>query len=102
MSRDSKVALFLLASFLGVLVWSLIQPRDLFTWWLEIFPALLGLSILVSTYRRFKFTLLAYLIPFVLCRLFLLSQSFQLPFTFSQFFRRCPFDKKSSSAAGGA
>lgn len=60
MSRGSKVALFLLASFLGVFVWSLIMPRDLFTWCLEISPALLGLAILVSTYRRFKFTLLAY------------------------------------------
>ena len=60
MSRDSKVALFLLASFLSVFVWSLIKPRDLFTWWLEISPALLGLAILVSTYRRFRFTRLAY------------------------------------------
>lgn len=43
-----------------VLVWSGIYPRDRFTWFLEVLPAILGLIILAITYRRFRFTELAY------------------------------------------
>ncbi|MCL6558988.1 MAG: DUF2238 domain-containing protein, partial [Firmicutes bacterium] len=39
-----------------------INPYDQFTWLLEVFPAIIGMIILVSTYRRFKFTTLGYLL----------------------------------------
>ena len=45
---------------LSVLLWSGINPHDQFTWILEVLPALLGILILVFTYRRFKFTTLCY------------------------------------------
>ena len=45
---------------LSVLLWSGINPHDRFTWILEVLPALLGILILVFTYRRFKFTTLCY------------------------------------------
>jgi putative membrane protein len=51
---------FCLAVFLAALAWSAISPRDRFTWWLEVLPAVVGAAILVATYRRFTFTTLAY------------------------------------------
>jgi len=47
---------FLLAAFLAVLVWSLIRPHDYFTWFLESFPALIGIVIVVALRHRFPLT----------------------------------------------
>lgn len=55
------------AIYLGALVWSAIFPRDYFTWFLEVVPALTGGAILWITYGRFKFTPLAYLLILVHC-----------------------------------
>lgn len=44
----------------GVLVWSAIAPRDYFTWFLEVLPALIALPLLIATRRRFPLTPLAY------------------------------------------
>lgn len=44
----------------GVLIWSAIAPRDYFTWFLEVLPALVALPLLVATRRRFPLTPLAY------------------------------------------
>jgi putative membrane protein len=52
--------LALLASFVVILIWSVIRPKDLFTWFLESFPAMIGTVILTATYRRFEWTTLAY------------------------------------------
>jgi putative membrane protein len=49
-----------LGIYFAVLIWSAIHPRDLFTWVLEVTPALIGLVVLVLTYRRFPLTPLAY------------------------------------------
>jgi putative membrane protein len=43
-----------------VFTWSGWRPYDRFTWWLEIFPGLLGLAVLVLTYRKFRFTTFCY------------------------------------------
>ncbi len=50
----------LLAVFLAVLAWSAIRPHDYFTWVLEVFPALIGVAIVLATYRRFPLTPLLY------------------------------------------
>ena len=42
------------------LVLSGLGPTDRGTWWLEIFPILIGAPILVATYRRFPLTTLVY------------------------------------------
>ena len=55
----------LAASFIIVLVWSVIRPYDLFTWFLEILPAAAGLVVLLLTYRRFRFSNLAYFLMWV-------------------------------------
>src|SRR2546428_12731633 len=43
-----------------VFVWSLIRPHDYFTWFLEVFPAIIGFVILAATWRRFPLTPLLY------------------------------------------
>lgn len=46
--------------FLGVLIWSGIGPKDVPTWGLEVFPAVLGGLILWVTRERFPLTRLVY------------------------------------------
>ena len=52
--------LILLVGVAIVFVWSGIDPHDRLTWWLEVFPGIVGLIILAATYRRFQFTTLVY------------------------------------------
>ncbi|OGG05248.1 MAG: hypothetical protein A3F83_13785 [Candidatus Glassbacteria bacterium RIFCSPLOWO2_12_FULL_58_11] len=42
------------------LIFSGIQPYDRTTWWMEIFPVLLGAPVLIATYRKFPLTPLLY------------------------------------------
>ena len=44
---------------------SAIAPHDYFTWVLEVFPIVLGVPVLMVTYRRFRFTPLVYRLLFV-------------------------------------
>lgn len=53
--------------FISVFVWSGIAPKDQFTWFLEVLPALLGALVLVTTYRRFKLTSILYLLILAHC-----------------------------------
>lgn len=46
--------------YLAVLVWSGIAPKDLFTWFLEVVPAMIGVVILFFTYHSFRLTPLLY------------------------------------------
>lgn len=45
-----------------VFVWSAIAPHDRLTWWLEVFPVLIALPVLVFTYKKLKFTRLVYVL----------------------------------------
>lgn len=45
-----------------VLIWSGINPKDYFTWFLEVLPALIGFIIIAATYTRFRLTHLTYLL----------------------------------------
>jgi len=62
-ARGWHIALLLI--FLAALVWSGIGPRDRFTWYLEVAPAVIGAGVLVATYSRFRFTTLAYFLAFI-------------------------------------
>lgn len=55
----------LLASFLAILAWSGVGPRDRFTWYLELAPAVIGAGVLVALYPRFRFTDLVYTLIWV-------------------------------------
>jgi putative membrane protein len=53
--------------FIAVLVWSAINPKDLFTWVLEVLPALIGAGVLWVTRKSFPLTRLAYTLILVHC-----------------------------------
>lgn len=57
--------LALLAIGLAVLAWSAWQPKDMFVWFLEVVPAIVGGVVLVVLYRRFRFTDLVYVLILV-------------------------------------
>lgn len=60
MGRSARLPLLFLFFYCVVFAWSSIGPKEYFTWWLEVAPALIGLGVLVMTYRRFRLTDLAY------------------------------------------
>lgn len=63
-SNQSQKNLLIILSiiFLTVLTWSAIHPRRPLTWFLEVSPALLGVIILIVTYKRFQLTSLVYIL----------------------------------------
>lgn len=56
-----------LAIFFAVLIWSGISPKDQLTWFLEVAPAVIGLIVLVLTYKRFPLTALLYILILIHC-----------------------------------
>lgn len=56
------ITLFLI----GIIV-SGINPHDYFTWFLEVFPAIVGLILLIFTFKKFQFTFLTYSLILVHC-----------------------------------
>lgn len=55
--KRSLIALVVL-----VLLWSGISPHDRFTWFMEVFPVLIGLPVLVFWRRQLPFTQLVYIV----------------------------------------
>jgi putative membrane protein len=55
-----RYELILLVLWAGGLAWSAVRPHDYFTWFLEVVPALVGVSVLAVTITRFRFTPLTY------------------------------------------
>nr|WP_067043223.1 DUF2238 domain-containing protein [Moritella sp. JT01] len=54
-------------TFAVVLIWSGIDPKDQFTWFLEVVPAIIGAVILASTYNGFRLTSLLYFLILAHC-----------------------------------
>jgi putative membrane protein len=52
--------------FIGM-IGSGINPHDYFTWILEVFPAIIGLIVLISTFKKFRFTDLTYIFILIHC-----------------------------------
>lgn len=57
----------LLLFLLILLIWSAIKPFEYFTWFLEVLPAIIGVLVLLITYRGFQFTKLVYVLIFIHC-----------------------------------
>jgi len=53
--------------FSSVLAWSGINPKDQFTWFLEVAPAIIGAIILINTHKSFPLTPLVYMLILVHC-----------------------------------
>jgi len=63
MNTESKLPNYLkvlLFTLIAVFIWSGIEPKDRFTWWLEIFPVIIALAIIIPTFKRFPLTPLLY------------------------------------------
>ena len=58
--------IFLLLFFI-IFIWSAINPKDYFTWFLEVFPAMIALIVLALTYRKFRLTPLVYSLILIHC-----------------------------------
>jgi putative membrane protein len=56
-----------LAIFSIILIWSGINPKDQFTWFLEVVPAMIGLLILAFTFNSFRLTNLLYILILAHC-----------------------------------
>ena len=61
----SPLHLALLSLWTLALAASAYHSFDLFTWILEVFPAIIGIGLLIATYRRFRLTDLLYVLIFV-------------------------------------
>lgn len=55
----------LLLLFAIALAWSAIRPHDYFTWLLEVFPALIGVALMLATHKRFPLTPLLVVLLFL-------------------------------------
>jgi putative membrane protein len=62
MMDQRRILSALLLALLMIFVWSAIRPRDSFTWFLEVLPAIAGTAILAATFPRFRFTTLVYVL----------------------------------------
>ncbi|MFK7831240.1 MAG: DUF2238 domain-containing protein [Congregibacter sp.] len=53
--------------FVVVLLWSGINPKDQFTWFLEVVPGVIGLCLLAATYTSFRLTPILYFFILLHC-----------------------------------
>lgn len=60
-----KEPVVLLALTVLVLAWSVINPHDMATWWLEVLPVFIALPLLLWTYKTFPLTELLYRLIFL-------------------------------------
>jgi putative membrane protein len=62
-----KYTTFLLLIFFATFLWTIINPKEGFTCFLEIIPALIGFTVLVFTYKKFRFTHFTYSLILIHC-----------------------------------
>ncbi|MGQ7944107.1 DUF2238 domain-containing protein [Flavobacterium sp. WC2509] len=62
-----KYIYLLLTLFTATLLWSIINPKEGFTCFLEIIPAIIGLLILALTFKKFSFTNFTYTLILIHC-----------------------------------
>ena len=67
MSNSRTMAATWMAVYVGVLAWSAINPHDYPTWFLEVFPALIGAGLLWYTRVSFPLTTMSYVLILVHC-----------------------------------
>ncbi len=84
-----------LAIFSMVLIWSGINPFDQFTWFLEVLPAMIGIVLVVVTYKSFRLTPLLYGFILLHCVVLMVGGHYtyaEVPF-FDLFSERNNYDK---------
>jgi putative membrane protein len=105
-SRDS-LPLVLLVLVAIALALSAVHPADRITWWLEIFPILLVVPVLIFTARRFPLTRLLYVLIAIHCLILMVGGHYtyaQVPFGFwlqdALDLSRNPYDRIGHFAQG--
>lgn len=64
--NNTMIHLFLLLVVTAIFIWSVIKPDGYLSWAAEVFPALVGLIIVIATYNKFRLTTLSYIIIAIL------------------------------------
>ena len=62
--------------FIAFLTWSGFNPKDQFTWFLEVAPAVIGAIVLAFTYKSFKLTPLVYILILIHCVILMVGGHF--------------------------
>ncbi|WP_346881753.1 DUF2238 domain-containing protein [uncultured Algibacter sp.] len=60
-----KLIYTLLVLIIVLFIWSAINPFEYFTWFLEVLPAIIGIVVLILSFKRFRFTNLVYTLIFI-------------------------------------
>jgi putative membrane protein len=84
-AKPSVYEIALLAVVIAVLLWSGISPKDRFTWFMEVFPVLIAVPILLVTRQRFQFTPLVYTLIAIHCCILMVGGKYtyaEVPFGF--------------------
>ena len=68
--KQNKILILLF--FIGLIV-SGIQPKEYFTWFLEVLPAIIGLLVLITTFKKFQFTNFTYVFILIHCYILFLG-----------------------------
>lgn len=66
MFKNNTLKIYIVLFLIGLLL-SAIQPKEYFTWFLEVIPAIVGFVILVLTYKKFSFTNFTYFFILIHC-----------------------------------
>nr|WP_321247695.1 DUF2238 domain-containing protein [uncultured Psychroserpens sp.] len=56
-----------------LLIWSAINPFEYFTWFLEVLPAIIGVLVLMITFKKFRFTNFVYVLIFFHCAILIIG-----------------------------
>jgi len=59
--------------FFAAFIWSAVNPKDQFIWFLEVLPVIIGLIVLIYTYRNFKLTTISYVLILIHCVILLVG-----------------------------
>ncbi len=62
-----KIKYLWLVIFGTAFVWSAVEPKDYFTWLLEVFPAIIGFVVLATTFNSFRLTPMLYVLILFHC-----------------------------------
>jgi len=84
-AKPSVYEIALLALVIAVLLWSGSSPKDRFTWFMEVFPVLIAVPILLVTRQRFQFTPLVYTLIAIHCCILMVGGKYtyaEVPFGF--------------------
>lgn len=80
--------------FITILIWSGINPKDQFTWFLEVAPAMIGSILLLVTYNSFRLTSLLYFFILLHCIVLMIGGHYTYAdVPFFEMFERNNYDK---------